>query len=278
MLSKTIHRALSCAIIVALSFMSNACSEDNENNEDKISEKISEALIGTWAVKNPGCFETEEHADVITFAADKEVSDHHYVDRTGYGIYKYNGTDHGSWHTDGNKVRITEDDGEALLFPLLLLIENASKDAIDFCPWGYTNNHATMVRYVEPENSLYGYWELSKSMGTYVGKDGIVHDISEGSFVFHYLYFSSKDLQNNIGYNGLIFDKSEKDPRLIHYNFDGSKITIDKVDKGRFLEGDFIVKELLDNRVVIHFTGNDGGTDQLDIDMYFDRVPTYMNQ
>lgn len=72
--------------------------------------------------------------------------------------------------------------------------------------------------------------------------------------LFSIICISQKtDLQNHKGYNGVIFDDREKSPQLMNYDFDGSKIVIYKVDNGRFLDGDFTVKSISDDHLILHF-------------------------
>lgn len=67
------------------------------------------------------------------------------------------------------------------------------------------------------------------------------------------IYIFKTELQNHKGYNGVILDNREKSPQLMNYDFDGSKIVIYKVDNGRFLDGDFTVKSISDDHLILHF-------------------------
>ena len=51
-----------------------------------------------------------------------------------------------------------------------------------------------------------------------------------------------------------------------------------KVDSGRFLDGDFTVKSISDDHIILHFYGHDAPTEIFDIDIYLNRVPTFLNQ
>ena len=157
-----------------------------------------------------------------------------------------------------------------------LVVENIQENKISFSPWGKEGAYAIMEKYTE--NSIYGYWELSNCKGTLTKENGKVFDINGGSFTFHYLYFSKTILQNHNSYNGVILDDHEKSPQLMNFDFDGSKIVIYKVDSGRFLDGDFTVKSISDDHIILHFYGHDAPTEIFDIDMYLNRVPTFLNQ
>ena len=219
------------------------------------------------------CYDGEKTAaDIMTFTADKKLSIRHYEDETGYGIYKYDDTYNGTWSVEKNDLRMSY---ALWVGPNRLLIDNVSEEQIGFYSWGNKSLHGTMTRYAGLSSDIYGYWEYSKATGTYTGADGVVHDIKDGSFSFHYIYFSKEELRNHKGYNGVVLDKREQSPRLIGYDFDGSKI---EIYKGDFMKGDFVVKSLSGDRVVLHFNGDDGGTDMLDVDLYFNRVPTFLNQ
>ena len=267
---KTFYRI---AIVVML-FVFCACSNNDENGKKG---NISNSIVGTWAVKNMSCFDTEKlGADILIFTANKRVEAKHYVDNTGYGIFKYDDTYTGSWSVDGNKIWMQMP--SLWMGPNNLVVDDIEENKIGFCPWGNEGAYATMEKYAEPENSIYGYWEFSKYTGTLTKENGKVLDINDGSFTFHYLYFSKTDLQNHKGYNGVIFDDREKSPQLMNYDFDGSKIVIYKVDNGRFLDGDFTVKRISGDHLILHFYGHDAPTEIFDIDMYFNRVPTFLNQ
>lgn len=267
---KTFYRI---AIIVML-FVFCACSN---NDDDGKKGNISNSIVGTWAVKNMSCFDTGKlGADILIFTANKRVEAKHYVDNTGYGIFKYDDTYTCSWSVDGNKIWMQMP--SLWMGPNNLVVEDIQENKIGFSPWGNEGAYATMEKYAEPENSIYGYWEFSKCTGTLTKENGKVLDINDGSFTFHYLYFSKTDLQNHKGYNGVIFDDREKSPQLMNYDFDGSKIVIYKVDNGRFLDGDFTVKSISDDHLILHFYGHDAPTEIFDIDMYFNRVPTFLNQ
>lgn len=260
--------------ITALLLVFCGCSSNDD--EDK-KENIPKNIAGTWAVKNMLCFDTEkQRADIITFTDNKRVEAKHYVDNTGYGIFKYDATYKGSWSVDGNRIWMKMP--SLWIGPNNLVVENIQENKISFSPWGNEGSYATMEKYTEPENSIYGYWEFSKCIGTLTKENGKVLDISDCSFTFHYLYFSKTVLQNHNDYNGVILDDGEKSPRLMNFDFDGSKIVIYKVDTGRFLDGDFTVKGISDDHIILHFYGHDAPTEILDIDMYLNRVPTFLNQ
>lgn len=260
--------------ITALLLVFCACSSNDE--EDK-KGNISNSIVGTWAVKNMSCFDTEElGADIITFTANKRVEAKHYEDNTGYGIFKYDDTYKGSWSIDGNKIWMTMP--SLWIGPNNLVVENIQENKISFSPWGNEGAYVTMEKYTEHKNSIYGYWELSKCKGTLTKENGKVFDINDCSFTFHYLYFSKTALRNHNGYNGVILDDREKSPQLMNFDFDGSKIVIYKVDSGRFLDGDFTVKSISDDHIILHFYGHDAPTEIFDIDIYLNRVPTFLNQ
>ena len=205
--------------ITALLLVFCACSSNDEDNKKG---NISNSIVGTWAVKNMSCFDTEKlRADILTFTANKRVEAKHYVDNTGYGIFKYDDTYTGSWSVDGNKIWMQMP--SLWMGPNNLVVEDIQENKIGFSPWGNEGAYATMEKYAEPENSIYGYWEFSKCTGTLTKENGKVLDINDGSFTFHYLYFSKTDLQNHKGYNGVIFDDREKSPQLMNFDFDGSK-------------------------------------------------------
>lgn len=260
--------------ITALLLVFCACSSDDGEGKKG---NISNSIVGTWAVKNMSCFDTEKlRADIITFTANNRVEAKHYVDNTGYGIFKYDDTYKGSWSVDGNKIWMNMP--SLWIGPNDLVVENIQENKISFSPWGNEGAYATMEKYTEPENSIYGYWELSNCKGTLTKENGKVFDINDGSFTFHYLYFSKTILQNHNSYNGVILDDHEKSPQLMNFDFDGSKIVIYKVDSGRFLDGDFTVKSISDDHLILHFYGHDAPTEIFDIDMYLNRVPTFLNQ
>ena len=143
--------------ITALLLVFCACSSNDE--EDK-KGNISNSIVGTWAVKNMSCFDTEElGADIITFTANKRVEAKHYEDNTGYGIFKYDDTYKGSWSIDGNKIWMTMP--SLWIGPNNLVVENIQENKISFSPWGNEGAYVTMEKYTEHENSIYGYWELS---------------------------------------------------------------------------------------------------------------------
>lgn len=260
--------------ITALLLMFYACSS---NDDDGKKGNISNSIIGTWAVKNMSCFDTEKlGADILTFTANKRVEAKHYVDNTGYGIFKYDDTYTGSWSIGGNKIWMQMP--SLWMGPNNLVVENIQENKIGFSPWGNEGAYATMEKYAEPGNSIHGYWEFSKCTGTLTKENGKVLDINDGSFTFHYLYFSKTELQNHKGYNGVILDNREKSPQLMNYDFDGSKIVIYKVDNGRFLDGDFTIKSISNDHIILHFYGHDAPTEIVDIDMYLNRIPTFLNQ
>ena len=260
--------------ITALLLVFCACSS---NDDDSKKGNISNSIVGTWAVKNMSCFDTEKFgADILIFTANKRVEAKQYVDNTGYGIFKYDDTYTGSWSVDGNKIWMQMP--PLWMGPNNFVVDDIQENKIGFSPWGNEGAYATMEKYAEPENSIYGYWEFSKCTGTLTKENGKVLDINDGSFTFHYLYFSKTDLQNHKGYNGMIFDEREKSPQLMNYDFDGSKIVICKVDNGRFLDGDFTVKGISDDHFILHFYGHDAPTEIFDIDIYLNRVPTFLNQ
>ena len=258
--------------VLSLAFC--ACSS---NDDDGKKGNISNSIVGTWAVKNMSCFDTEKlRADIITFTANNRMEAKHYIDDTGYGIFKYDDTYTGSWSVDGNKIWMQMP--SQWIGPNDLVVENIQENKISFSPWGNEGAYATMEKYTEPENSIYGYWELSDCKGTLTKENGKVLDIKDGSFTFHYLYFSKTVLQNHNSYNGVILDDHEKSPQLMNFDFDGSKIVIYKVDSGRFLDGDFTVKSISDDHIILHFYGHDAPTEIFDIDMYLNRIPTFLNQ
>lgn len=260
--------------ITALSLAFCACSS---NDDDGKKGNISNSIVGTWAVKNMSCFDTEKlRADIITFTANNRMEAKHYIDDTGYGIFKYDDTYTGSWSADGNKIWMQMP--SQWIGPNNLVVEDIQENKISFSPWGDEGAYATMEKYAEPKSSIYGYWELSKYTGTLTKENGKVLDIKDGSFTFQYLYFSKTALQNHNDYNGVILDDREKSPQLMNYDFDGSKIVIYKVDNGRFLDGDFVVKSISEDRLILHFYGHDGPNDILDIDMYLSRISTFLNQ
>ena len=203
--------------IIVLLLLFCACSN---NDDDSKKGNISNSIVGTWAVKNMSCLDTEKlRADILTFTANKRIEAKHYVDKTGYGIFKYDDTYTGSWSVDGNKISMQMP--SLWIGPNNLVIEDVQENNISFSPWGNKDAYATMEKYTEPVNSIYGYWEFSKYTGTLTKADGTVLDIKDGSFTFHYLYFSKTELRNYKGYNGVILDRSEKSPQLINYDFDG---------------------------------------------------------
>ena len=260
--------------IIVLLLLFCACSN---NDDDSKKGNISNSIVGTWAVKNMSCLDTEKlRADILTFTANKRIEAKHYVDKTGYGIFKYDDTYTGSWSVDGNKISMQMP--SLWIGPNNLVIEDVQEIIISFSPWGNKDAYATMEKYTEPVNSIYGYWEFSKYTGTLTKADGTVLDIKDGSFTFHYLYFSKTELRNYKGYNGVILDRSEKSPQLINYDFDGSKIVIYKTDKGTFLDGDFVVKSISSDHAILHFYGHDAPNEIFDIDMYLNRVSTFLNQ
>ena len=68
---KTFYRI---AIIVML-FVFCACSN---NDDDGKKGNISNSIVGTWAVKNMSCFDTEKlGADILIFTANKRVEAKH---------------------------------------------------------------------------------------------------------------------------------------------------------------------------------------------------------
>lgn len=55
--------------ITALLLVFCACSSNDEDNKKG---NISNSIVGTWAVKNMSCFDTEKlRADILTFTANK---------------------------------------------------------------------------------------------------------------------------------------------------------------------------------------------------------------
>lgn len=254
--------------------MFHACSS---NDDDNGKENISNGIVGTWAVKNMSCFDFEKlDADLLTFTASNRIEAKHYEDNTGYGIFKYDNTYTGSWSVDGNKISMQMP--SLWIGPNNIVVEDIQENKISFSPWGNKGAYATMEKYTEPENSIYGYWEFSKYTGTLTKENGTVLDIKNGSFTFHYLYFSKAELRNYKGYNGVILDRNEKSPQLINYDFDGSKIVIYKIDNGTFLDGDFILKSISGDHAILHFNGHDTPNETFDIDMYLNRIPTFLNQ
>ena len=105
-----------------------------------------------------------------------------------------------------------------------------------------------------------------------------MYNITEGAFTFKYMYFSKTELQKHKGYNGVILDGNERGAQLMNYDFDGSKIVIYKVDNGSFLDGDFTIKSMSNDHIILHFYGHDAPTEIFDIDMYLNRIPTFLNQ
>lgn len=127
-------------------------------------------------------------------------------------------------------------------------------------------------------SNIYGYWELTKCTGTLTKDNGKVYNITEGAFTFNYMYFSKTELQKHKGYNGVILDVNERCAQLMNYDFDGSKIVIYKVDNGRFLDGDFTIKSMSNDHIILHFYGHNAPTEIVDVDMYLNRIPTFLNQ
>lgn len=270
MKQKTFYRIAFVAMLLVFCACSNNDDEGKKGN-------ISNSIVGTWAVKNMSCFDAEKlEADILTFTANKRMEAKHYVDNTGYGIFKYDYIYTGSWSVDGNKIWMQMP--SLWMGPNNLVVEDIQEDKISFSPWGNEGAYATMEKYAEPENSIYGYWELSKCTGTLTKDNGKVYNITEGVFTFKYMYFSKTELQKHKGYNGVILDGNERCAQLMNYDFDGSKIVIYKVDNGRFLDGDFTVKSISDDHIILHFYGHDAPTEIFDIDMYLNRVPTFLNQ
>ena len=61
--------------ITALLLVFCACSS---YDDDSKKGNISNSIIGTWAVKNMSCFDTEKlGADILTFTANKRVEAKH---------------------------------------------------------------------------------------------------------------------------------------------------------------------------------------------------------
>lgn len=261
------RKLIECFVLMTLFFTFNAC-------EDEVD--ISEAIIGTWSVTNMTCIGTANlDADIITFTSDYKVSIKHYEDESGYGVIQYDDTYFGSWRVEDDRVWLTMGPG-VWAVPNNLVIKDIQKNQITFSPWGEKGKTATMERYVETaSNSIYGYWELTKCTGTFTDKNGNVTDVRDGSFSFRYLYFSKEDLQSYKGYNGLIVGAGTQ---LINYEFDGSKIVIYKINKGSFLDGDFVLENLSENHAILHFGGYDSPNEFLDVKMYLTRVPTFKNQ
>lgn len=270
---KTSVKFISALLLTAtMSTFLSSCGDDNAPDNS-----AETAIVGTWAVKNISCFNLEKlSADILTFTDNKRMEAKHYIDETGYGIFKYDDTYSGSWSVDGNKIQLQM--SPSWVLPNSLKIATIQESRISVNPWGDESAYATMEKFTEPENSIYGYWELSGCTGTLTKEDGTVLYINDGSFIFHYLYFSKTELQNHRGYNGVILDRNEKSPKLINYDFDGSKIIIYKTDKGTFLDGDFVVKSVSTDHAILHFYGHDAPNEIFDIDMYLNRVPTFLNQ
>lgn len=271
MIKKVFYSIAITTLLLAFS----ACSSNDD--DDKKGGNVSKGIIGTWAVKNMSCSESgKQGADILTYTTNNRMEAKHYEDKTGYGIFKYDDTYTGSWSIDRDGLWMKMP--VQWIGPNNLKIVDIQEDKISFSPWGNEGAYATMEKYTEPENSIYGYWELSKCTGTLTKENGKVLDINGGSFTFHYLYFSKTALQNHNGYNGVILDDREKSPQLMNFDFDGSKIVIYKVDSGRFLDGDFTVKSISDDHIILHFYGHDAPTEIFDIDMYLNRIPTFLNQ
>lgn len=271
MIKKVFYSIAITTLLLAFS----ACSSNDD--DDKKGGNVSKGIIGTWAVKNMSCSESgKQGSDILTYTTNNRMEAKHYEDKTGYGIFKYDDTYTGSWSIDRDGLWMKMP--VQWIGPNNLKIVDIQEDKISFSPWGNEGAYATMEKYTEPENSIYGYWELSKCKGTLTKENGKVLDINDGSFTFHYLYFSKTALQNHNGYNGVILDDREKSPQLMNFDFDGSKIVIYKVDSGRFLDGDFTVKSISDDHIILHFYGHDAPTEIFDIDIYLNRVPTFLNQ
>lgn len=261
--------------ITTLLLVFSACSGNDDDG--KKGGNVSKCIIGTWAVKNMSCLESgKQGADILTYTTNNRMETKHYEDKTGYGIFKYDDTYTGSWSVDRDRLWMKMP--VQWIGPNNLKIVDIQEDIISFSPWGNEGAYATMEKYAKPENSIYGYWELTKCTGTLTKENGKVLDINDGSFTFHYLYFSKTALQNHNGYNGVILDDREKSPQLMNFDFDGSKIVIYKVDNGKFLDGDFTVKSISDDHIILHFYGHDAPTEIFDIDMYLNRIPTFLNQ
>lgn len=270
-----IKKVLYSIAITTLLLAFSACSSNDDDG--KKGENVSKGIIGTWAVKNMSCLESGKlGADIITYTTNNRVEAKHYEDKTGYGIFKYDDTYTGSWSVDRDRLWMQMP--IQWIGPNNLKIVDIQEDKISFSPWGNEGANATMEKYTEPENSIYGYWELSKCTGTLTKDNGNVYNITEGAFTFNYMYFSKTGLLKHKGYNGVILDRNERSPQLINYKFDGSKIVINKVDSGSFLDGDFIVKSISDDNIILHFYGHDAPNEIFDIDMYLNRIPTFLNQ
>lgn len=261
--------------IATLLLVFSACSSNDDDG--KKGGNVSKGIIGTWAVKNMSCLESgKQGADILTYTTNNKMEAKHYEDKTGYGIYKYDDTYTGSWSVDRDRLWMKMP--VQWIGPNNLKIVDIQEDNISFSPWSKEGVYTTMEKYAEPENNIYGYWELSKCTGTLTKDNGKVYDINDGAFTFHYMYFSETELQKHKGYNGVILDSNEKNPQLINYDFDGSKIVIYKVDNGRFLDGDFTIKSMSNDHIILHFYGHDAPTEIVDIDMYLNRIPTFLNQ
>ena len=264
----------SIAITTLLLVFSACSSNDDDSNKGG---NVSKGIIGTWAVKNMSCLESgKQGADILTYTTNNRMEAKHYEDKTGYGIYKYDDTYTGSWSVDRDRLWMKMP--VQWIGPNNLKIVDIQEDKISFSPWGKEDVYTTMEKYAEPENNIYGYWELTKCTGTLTKDNGKVYNITEGAFTFNYMYFSKTELQKHKGYNGVILDGNERGAQLMNYDFDGSKIVIYKVDNGRFLDGDFTIKSMSNDHIILHFYGHDAPTEIVDIDMYLNRIPTFLNQ
>ena len=261
--------------ITTLLLVFSACSSNDDDG--KKGGNVSKGIIGTWAVKNMSCYDSEKlGADILTYTTNNKMEAKHYEDKTGYGIYKYDDTYTGSWSVDRDRLWMKMP--VQWIGPNNLKIVDIQEDKISFSPWGKEGVYTTMEKYAEPENNIYGYWELTKCTGTLTKDNGKVYNITEGAFTFNYMYFSKTELQKHKGYNGVILDVNERCAQLMNYDFDGSKIVIYKVDNGRFLDGDFTIKSMSNDHIILHFYGHDAPTEIVDIDMYLNRIPTFLNQ
>ena len=73
--------------ITTLLFVFTACSS-NDDDSKKVGN-VSKGIIGTWAVKNMSCYDSEKlGADILTYTTNNRMEAKHYEDETGYGIYK----------------------------------------------------------------------------------------------------------------------------------------------------------------------------------------------
>ena len=143
MKQKTFYRIAFVAMLLVFC----ACSN---NDDDGKKENISNSIVGTWAVKNMSCFDAEKlEADILTFTANKRMEAKHYVDNTGYGIFKYDYIYTGSWSVDGNKIWMQMP--SLWMGPNNLVVEDIQENKIGFSPWGNEGAYATMEKYADAQ-------------------------------------------------------------------------------------------------------------------------------